>query len=609
MDNKIYEIKTNPFYSCCVCFSDHKIIFNNQTNEVLSLQDIDKKWFDNEIIPDDLLIKNSCNIHYICISCLRKITHNYESHMINETESHIYCPFPFEKCQNELGFRYIFEHSHIQKICRSEKEWENYINYTSEYEFPGFTKIKCPSLFYYKGQNIVCNSDILIETEEFKSKPIGELILSCDQNINCLKRCCYNCKKPISFYSNICYTCATTYENENPNVLNYFLNKTEKILDNPTTSKALDEFDLESPSKYSPEDYLYYNHEITEDIALLQLKQVIDNYELYMICPICKISLFKTEKCNGLSHHNIERCYVCGRIGYKIKGLGDHWSPNGESGCFRFESDSFVRYTLPHYHCSDLTCHNHDIGECQIPEHQKGIEDLDNLRKSSTILHIINSLLPNIRYSVYDKIHEYCKENSEKYILLPFKQTLLLLDKFKIHSRHCTEKVIYYELKLKYPNYETKIETVECNDYIIANSLIEESNESETNIIPSINQIRIWRENLDGELQPLLRRRRRLIESFLPSIDFPINESESENEMEIETEIERDVTEYTPISDNVSENVSDNNESIDYHFINTTDSRNLIDEIIDHYNRFSNLNVPENEENLNENLETSDNDE
>jgi hypothetical protein len=142
--------------------------------------------------------------------------------MINETESHIYCPFPFEKCQNELGFRYIFEHSHIQKICRSEKEWENYMNYTSEYEFPGFTKIKCPSLFYYKGQNIVCNSDILIETEEFKSKPIGELILSCDQNINCLKRCCYNCKKSISFYSNICYTCATTYENENPNVLNYF---------------------------------------------------------------------------------------------------------------------------------------------------------------------------------------------------------------------------------------------------------------------------------------------------------------------------------------------------------------------------------------------------
>jgi hypothetical protein len=627
MDNRIYEIRTNPLNCCCVCFCDYNLIFNNQTNEYLSLNDIENIWFENEFIPDELLIKNPCDKHYLCIGCLRKITHNYENHLINENESHIYCPFPFEKCENNLGFRYIFDHSLIKKVCRNEKEWQNYMDYSLQYEFPGYTKIKCPSLYYFKGENIICNSDILIETEEFKSKAIGELIITCDQNINCLKRCCYNCKKQISFYTNICYTCATTHENENPNVLNYFLNKTDITLDIPSTSKNVDEFELESMSKYNPEDYLYYNKDITEEIALEQLKQVIDNYELYMICPICKISLYKTEKCNGLSHHNVERCYVCGRVGYKIKGLGDHWSPYGDNGCFRFESDSYIRYNLTSYICSDIICHNHDKGECNIPEHQEGIEDLDNLRKSSTILHIINSLLPNIRYNVYDKLHTHYINSKDKYHLIPYKQTLLLLEKFKSHSRDCTEKVIYDELKLKFPEFTDKSYTIDCTDYISQNQLIEnntnQDNENFTtsfpSLIPSINQIRIWRENFQNELEPLLRRRRQLLQSTIQNVSININQEEhSENTNEENVSQNEDYIPLPNLVDNEEEDISDTQtlelnqqtEEVQYNFVNislsenedvenelnnriTEYSRNLIQEIIREYS--------ENRSELNEN--------
>ena len=513
MDNNNYELKTDPFICCCVCFSDNNIIYNNHTKQSITLDEIQTSWFENEIIPDNILILNQCLNHYICIDCLRKITHNFENHPINNDESHIYCPYPFEKCQNELEFRYIFEHSHIKKICRTDKEWSDYISHAEEFAFPGFT-----CLYYVNGENQICNSDILVETEEFKSTPIGQLVLTCNQNISCMKRFCYNCKKTMSFYHHMCYNCSTIYENENPNVFNYYINKNQIILDIPLTSRNTDEFEFDVQSKYNPEDYLYYNKDITPDIAIQQIKDVIENYESYMICPICKISLFKTEKCNGLSHHNVERCYICGRIGYKIKGLGEHWNSDGCNGCFRFDSDTFVRHSIPEYNCSDLTCHGHDRGECTVIEHQNGIDKLIDLRKASTVLHIITSLLPQIRFDVYDKIYEHYIDDTVNQKFIPFKQTLVLLDKFKERSRDCSEQVIYSKLQLEHPlkiNLD-KNTTISCDDYIFQYSILEEETglDYDIPILPSINQMRTWRNTVDSELQPLLERQRRMVHPF-----------------------------------------------------------------------------------------------
>jgi hypothetical protein len=202
-----------------------------------------------------------------------------------------------------------------------------------------------------------------------------------------------------------------------------------------------------------------------------------------MICPICKISLYKTEKCNGLSHHNIERCYACGRIGYKIKGLGEHWSYNGYNGCYRFDTDTYVRENLENYKCLDSVCSNHDIGDCSDPTHQQGIEEMFKSRKKAYIYHGLMSLLTSIRYDVYDELYDKFKNDKELMDLLPYKQTLKILEIKKERIKDYTEDIVYEYLKLKHPKeidvYIDKILYINYEDYLFlyAKELKEETND------------------------------------------------------------------------------------------------------------------------------------
>ena len=61
-----------------------------------------------------------------------------------------------------LGFKNIFDHNLIKKIC-NEKEWNEYSIHIEKYEFPGFIIEKCPI------SN--CGTNILIEIENIKNKP------------------------------------------------------------------------------------------------------------------------------------------------------------------------------------------------------------------------------------------------------------------------------------------------------------------------------------------------------------------------------------------------------------------------------------------------------
>lgn len=521
MDNTIYSLQSDPFKCCCVCYNDYSFIYNNQNDSVLDISLIEKSWFDEKEFPDELLVLSPCNNHFICIGCLRKISNNYENHPINENESHIYCPYPFEKCANILDFRYIFEHSHIEKILLTDEERHNFREHAEQYAFPGMTRVKCPCTYY--GSTVLeiktCNTDILVDNNDFKTKAIGELILECTQNMSCQKRFCYHCKKVLSFFQHICYTCSSLHENENPNCFNYYINKNlENELVSPFSIDAIVDFEFSyATSKYDPEQYLYRNKDITIEIALENISTIIESFENYMKCPVCQICLFKTEKCNGLAHHSIERCYVCGRIGYKVKGLGDHWNNYGCNGCYRFDTDSLVSIFIPEYKCSEVYCHNHDKGECNIPEHIDGIQKLIDLRKRSCIFHNILSLLPDTRLDVYDKLYEKYKNNEEYLNLLPFKQTFIILSKFKERSRDCIEEVIYDQLKLKFPTFSHRNEIIDIDLYLQEFKLQEEPEEEEikTNLIPTINQIRAMRELIQSELEPLLQRRRRIFESLL----------------------------------------------------------------------------------------------
>jgi len=189
-----YEVMNDSETCCCVCFSEKDYIYKVLTNDILSLNDIENSFFENEKIPDDLIVKSVCGIHYICISCIRRLINNYENHPINETSSHFSCPYPFKECVTSIGFKNIFDHHLIKKIC-NEQEWSNYVSHSNNFAFPGFSIIKCPIRYRsrnYGLEDILCNTEILLENESIQNTPIGDLIIDCTQNPECLRRFCFN---------------------------------------------------------------------------------------------------------------------------------------------------------------------------------------------------------------------------------------------------------------------------------------------------------------------------------------------------------------------------------------------------------------------------------
>ena len=794
-----YTKEIDQNITCSVCFIDKPFYKHKNTFKILSLNEIEKNMFDNNIIPSDLLVLGPCMKHNICIECLHRIATNYDSHPINNSNSHIPCQYPFGSCITDIGFTNVFDHSLIQKVCKTDNEWNNYMTHANQYAFPGFQIMKCHFTIYSEQIPVLCNSIILVENDAIENAIIGNLIIECNQNEKCRRRFCYFCKKVIRHLEESCYDCKLAHENENPNLLNYFFNKNTKYLystdeilmnisepisnyniknvanniindiindigitqdqsitepqnqdqqnfsnwwsnwpdwttgdpitnrdwgdlitrneitsetnqenesetnqenesetnqenesetnqenesetnqeneitnqenesetnqdfddlitqneinnetiqntqntiiendliqtnlnqlnqeiesinsnieiltnnidddidnhireldtqindlnnrirelenfvnstgnstDNSTNttvieqSETLPELEMEAITNntpinrlptpppfpprqiqrpiritideesdnnsltYNEEEYLYKNKDITVDIAMEQILNLIYDSNSYMICCICKLSLYKTEKCNGLSHHNLERCYACGRIGFKLRGLGDHWSDQGINGCFRFDYENFVSTYVPRYYCSDSTCSNHDSGDCKDVDHQDGIQDLHNLRKTAYVYHCIKSLLPNIRYEVYDKLFDLLKNTS--YInFLPYKQTFLILEQHKSRSSDYTENIVYEQLKLIHPCI-ARITNNEIPEYVFKNNKKHtipvdkyfelfnknqiNSNDSSNHINTEVNsrfiqpEISAWRNLTTELLEPLLRRRRELI--------------------------------------------------------------------------------------------------
>lgn len=456
-----HTIKRDQDICCCVCFIEKDYVYNMETDSILSLVDIESDYFENKEIPGELLIKSTCNKHFICISCIKRLVNNYENHPINETNSHFACPYPFKDCVTSIGFKNIFDHHLIKKIC-NEQEWLNYISHAENFAFPGYTIIKCPISYYKIGERVLCNTEILLENELIRDTPIGNLIVDCTQNPECLKKFCFNCKQIISYYQTDCFDCKTTYENENPFVFNYYFNKMSQLVDKIEENESV-------TINYEETSYLYKNEEITEEIAVEQILNVIKDTNSYFICPICKISLYKTERCNGLSHHNIERCYACGRIGFKIRGLGDHWNTNGLGGCFRFDHDAYVKQYIPEYRCNDSFCSNHDRGDCTINDHNKGIEKLQNTRKSAYIYHMLKSLLIDTRFKVYDILYNKLKDTPD-IAYLPYKQTLILLCKLKSHNKDYCENVFYDSINCTHPKtiqeFSDKYYTIDTDNFL-----------------------------------------------------------------------------------------------------------------------------------------------
>lgn len=453
--NSALKIETSKDIYCCVCYEEKQYLTVQQGEPPLPLNDIEPTMFKEGNIPNDILVRSCCGVHNICISCMRKIINNYENHPINDNNSHFACPYPNEQCATTIGFRNVFDHNLIEKICTSSEEWTRYNAHAQRYAFPGHTIVRCPC-YYYTGSystRVQCGHPILVPNEEISNTSVGQLVIECTQNEDCLKRFCYYCKTDVGLIATTCFDCKLKEENENPNMYNYHFNKCENT---PIEVSMFDSDVDQHPKNYDEDSYLYKNGDITVDIAVSQIEGVIQDIHSYMICPICKASLYKTEKCNGLSHHGLERCYSCGRIGFTIRGLGDHWSAAGVQGCFRFDSDSFVQTYVPNFQCCEIVCSNHDKGDCQVEDHQPGIVALQSIRKKAYVLHMLLSLLPSIRYEVYDTLYSKHQHVPTFLEYLPYKQTFVMVDAHKTRVRDYTEDVIYNQLGCVHPQNISK---------------------------------------------------------------------------------------------------------------------------------------------------------
>lgn len=413
-----------------------------------SIDDVDRTAFTDNSLPGDVLVRSCCGTHSICVQCLRRFVTDYENHPINENNSHVPCPYPFEPCTTPIGFQNVFTHTCIQKVL-DETQWNEYQTHASRFEFPGHTVVTCPMLVFSTTRfaREPCGAVILVPNETIRSQPVGELIIECSQNARCLKRFCYTCKQPVSIISTVCYLCRNTHESENPDMFNYFFNKNANA-----TPDQVDYVHEESFRVFciDESDYLYRNKELTAELAVEHIQRTIDDVDNYLICSVCKMSMYKTEKCNGLSHHNIERCYACGRIGFKIRGLADHWDTTGVAGCPRFDHDAYLRVHIPEFRCTEQ-CTNHDMGDCTVEDHQPGIQRLATERKRGYVYHMIKSLLPDIRFTVLDTLLERHHDNPDVYDILPFAQTLSFLQCHKQRARDYSEDVLYMQLHAKHP--------------------------------------------------------------------------------------------------------------------------------------------------------------
>lgn len=487
---------------CCICCENKRIPQKNGID--LTLNDLNLEEFPDGILSDDILFLSVCKEHYLCVQCIRKIIHNYENHPINDQRSHFACPYPFISCETSIGFPNIFDHNLIKKVCRTETEWNNYITYVNQYAFPGFTIYKCLFEVSVPGPNgeyirNPCDADILIENEALRTLAIGDLIVQCTQK--CGKRFCYYCKQLIPTYNNDCFECKTTYENEHPNGFNYYFNKyTNPLQEHKPVSQSERSQEENQEFSFNECDYLYMNCELTVEIAVHQIYSTFLNVEYFMICPICKMSLYKTEKCNGLSHHQIERCYACGRIGFRVKGLGDHWNTHGVGGCYRFDYDSFVRSFVPSYLCNDNVCSNYDKGDCKLPEHEEGVTKLAEVRKKSYIYHMLKSLPSRIRFQVYDTLY---KEHIDIVSMLPYKQTLLIIDSkgYRTRFKDFCEEIVYDQLQCDSPDeieeFVDKTYNISADDFIEKYKI--KQPEKVQPVVPSItieSDISAWRRNL-----------------------------------------------------------------------------------------------------------------
>ncbi len=387
--------QNNDTAECCVCMTaesdDVPALRDSQLGHLLTLNDLD----DDDLLQikgnarsgaKQVLFLSSCekDEHVICNYCLHHLATSFGgNHPIGPLHAMIPCPYPFDDCVTQItGLRNYFAHTMVEKILNDD-EIERYRAHVSRYQFPGFELIPCPRPSRY---GTTCDAGILVSLDDIRTRAVGRLVIQCDQSITCQRQTCYHCRSLVHRSMDYCESCVISTENANPGLSNCYFYRIDKVAGDGKPN-------------------LYRNDELTEDIIIQQLLEIIAADRLEIKCTECLTLMFKTELCNTLEHCGIERCYSCGRSATISKKLGDHWDSIGVRGCCRFDSSIFWNVMANcQFKCVETECYGNDIGDCTVEDHQAGIRSMIFMRKKAHIYHAIKSLLPEVRRCVLNKL-------------------------------------------------------------------------------------------------------------------------------------------------------------------------------------------------------------
>ena len=405
MKKKYKEVILN--LECCIC-CEEKPAMVNVDYEYLMLCDVTE-----DQVPDNRTFYGPCGAHPYCKECLKKIVTNYDNHPINRNYPLVRCMNPGDDCKNTISdLPYYFQHNSLKKIL-SEEEFEEYMYRADKYRFPGYEVVKCPGTIYIARmrRTYICNNDIMVPLDDIETRMPGKLIISCNQTISCFYRFCYHCKTRVPSYVDVCKKCVSLTENTNPDIENRYFCRVGKV-------------------KGDRKPVFYLNKELTKEIVMNHLKEIVEMDRIYVKCFECSVYLYKTEQCNGLDHCGYQMCNVCGRCSTNGKELQDHWSNVGNSGCPRFDYASYWNEMVRcEFRCSENRCYNHEKGDCKKKTHQKGIRKMRTEIKKSMIYHAIKSLLPELREQVVGEMKQMNDKKINYY--LPSDDILYVLNNVK----------------------------------------------------------------------------------------------------------------------------------------------------------------------------------
>lgn len=372
MKNSKSKIMLTCNICCCSYYTEKFETLNESAAELHTLSESNQEIF-----------LNPCKTHAYCVGCLRYLALNFDNHPISHQHPFIRCQpaFSNEECYLYDDVPSYFMHNDIGKILTKE-EFQQYNNHAERFQFPGYELVKCPRPLIENGNVGQCNSGILVPIELIQTSVKGSLIIFCDQNERCYRKTCYHCHNLIGRRANTCSHCLVVNESNDPHSFNHYFYKMNKV-------------------GRDGQPIMYRNNELTNEIIIKQLTEIIDATQPLIKCFECLIPMLKTEQCNTLSHCGIERCYCCGRSGTENQDLADHWETTGLSGCPRFDHSRYWNVVAKcDFACEEGVCYGHEVGECSRAAHVKGIKNMSEERRKCQIYHALFSLLPEKRLEI-----------------------------------------------------------------------------------------------------------------------------------------------------------------------------------------------------------------